>query len=146
MPRKQQPARRGKTRGKPAAKARTKTAPAGKAKPSARTKPSAARPRIGSGAKPTAKPGMRRMAASVAGPPELEVARLYECVCSVDGRIQDGLRLGACNELANTHMAKHPGHDCDCFRQGTSDVTIANRFRARAADRERDAARASRAR
>jgi hypothetical protein len=144
MPRKQQSDRRGKTRGKPAAKPRTKPARAGKAKPSARTKPSAgtkpsaAGRRTSSAAKATAKPAKRamgRLAASAVAPPEVEIARLYELVCDVDGRMQDGLKLGACNDLANAHLAKHPEHDCDCFRQGTSDDAIARRFRARAADR-----------
>jgi hypothetical protein len=137
MPRKQQPARRGKTRGKPGAKPRTKPARAGKAKPSARTKPAAAPRRTPGAANATANRAMGRLAASVTAPAEPQSAKLYELVCDVDGRIQDGLKLGACNQLANAHLADHPEHDCDCFRQGTSDDAIAKRFRGRAADRER---------
>ncbi|HEX3476942.1 MAG TPA: hypothetical protein VHT91_18085 [Kofleriaceae bacterium] len=151
MPRKQQSAHRGKTRGKPAAKTRTKTARAGKAKPSGRAKPSAgAKPsaarRTTRGAKAMAKSEMRPLAVSSVAPPDLQIAKLYELVCDVEGRMQDGLKLGACHDLANAHLGKHPDHDCDCFRQGTSDDAITKRFRDRAAVRDRAAARAVRAR
>ena len=144
MPRNQQPARRGKTRGKPAAKARTKTTRVGKPRPSAGAKPSAARRPAVRGAKVMAKREM--LAVSSAPPPDLKIAKLYELVCEVEGRMQDGLKLGDCNAQANTHLEEHPDHDCDCFRQGTSDDAITKRFRDRAADRERAAARAVRVR
>jgi hypothetical protein len=135
MAKKQQPARRGKTRGKAAAKVRTKTARAGTPKPSLRAKSSAAQNRASSGAKAAAKQGMRRLAAKVASQEKPRAGTVYALVCDVEGRMQDGLTLGDCNDHANTHLEEHPEHDCDCFREGTSDVAIAKRFRARAAKR-----------